>query len=161
MGGPFSMQERITQLEAENDALRSNSNRAKNYDDQFSKLMPEDFKDWWQNDKSEWPVVAARLLADSRNDASRVWEMQARTMEERDTLRDELSAIRVEASEMIVRETMLRNALARLVDCANVHLERNDEITAERLDREAIKARKILQPGWEPAKQALGSREGE
>jgi len=28
------------------------------YDEELSKVMPPDFKDWWQNNKVEWPLIA-------------------------------------------------------------------------------------------------------
>jgi len=33
---------------------------------ELSKVMPLDFKDWWQNSKTEWPLVA-RLVIESKN----------------------------------------------------------------------------------------------
>ena len=29
---------------------------------ELSKVMPDDFKDWWENDKSEWPIVARLVI---------------------------------------------------------------------------------------------------
>ena len=33
---------------------------------ELSKVMPPDFKDWWQNSKAEWPLVA-RLVIEGKN----------------------------------------------------------------------------------------------
>jgi hypothetical protein len=37
------------------------------YETEISKEMPPDFKDWWENDKSEWPLVARLVLENRRN----------------------------------------------------------------------------------------------
>lgn len=34
--------------------------------DELSKVMPEDYKDWWENDKNEWPLVA-RLSIENKD----------------------------------------------------------------------------------------------
>lgn len=28
------------------------------YREELSKVMPSDYKDWWQNDPAEWPLIA-------------------------------------------------------------------------------------------------------
>ena len=33
---------------------------------ELSKVMPPDFKDWWHNSKTEWPLVA-RLVIEGKN----------------------------------------------------------------------------------------------
>ena len=33
---------------------------------ELSKVMPPDFKDWWENSKAEWPLVA-RLVIEGKN----------------------------------------------------------------------------------------------
>ena len=38
--------------------------RLKAYDEELSKVMPPDMKDWWENSKDEWPLVA-RLVIES------------------------------------------------------------------------------------------------
>lgn len=38
--------------------------RVTQWEEELSKVMPADFKDWWQNAKSEWPLVA-RLVIES------------------------------------------------------------------------------------------------
>jgi len=40
------------------------------YETELSKEMPPDFKDWWENDKSEWPIVARLVLENRRKLAS-------------------------------------------------------------------------------------------
>jgi hypothetical protein len=36
--------------------------RLKAYDEELSKVMPPDFKDWWQNSKNEWPEIARWVI---------------------------------------------------------------------------------------------------
>ena len=36
--------------------------RAQAYDEEISKEMPKDFKDWWENSKDEWPFIARYVL---------------------------------------------------------------------------------------------------
>lgn len=38
--------------------------RVTQWEEELSAVMPADFKDWWQNDRSEWPLVA-RLVIES------------------------------------------------------------------------------------------------
>lgn len=42
------------------------------WEEELSKVMPEDFKDWWQNSRCEWPLVARLViegLREARDDA--------------------------------------------------------------------------------------------
>lgn len=45
------------------------------WETEVSKEMPPDFKDWWQNSKEEWPIVARLVLENRRRDAEEAWEM--------------------------------------------------------------------------------------
>jgi len=40
--------------------------RLQAYDEELSKEMPKDFKDWWENSKDEWPLVARYVLEGRR-----------------------------------------------------------------------------------------------
>lgn len=40
--------------------------RLQRYDEELSKEMPSDFKDWWENSKEEWPLIARLVLEDRR-----------------------------------------------------------------------------------------------
>lgn len=44
----------------------------------LSAVMPADFKDWWQNSRSEWPAVAAGVIESQRADRDMGWEMAAK-----------------------------------------------------------------------------------
>jgi hypothetical protein len=35
---------------------------------ELSKVMPSDFKDWWQNNPSEWPIVARLVIENLKKD---------------------------------------------------------------------------------------------
>jgi hypothetical protein len=47
--------------------------RLKAYDDELSKVMPPDFKDWWQNSKDEWPQIAAAVITNLREREEMAW----------------------------------------------------------------------------------------
>lgn len=39
-------------------SVSSELERLKRYDEELSKVMPEDYKDWHQNTKEDWPIIA-------------------------------------------------------------------------------------------------------
>ena len=41
--------------------------RLRRYDEEISKEMPKDYKDWWENSKEEYPEVA-RLVLEGRRE---------------------------------------------------------------------------------------------
>ena len=48
--------------------------RLKAYDEELSKLMPSDYKDWWENSKDEWPLVARLMIEDLREEREWCYE---------------------------------------------------------------------------------------
>jgi hypothetical protein len=48
------------------DVIAPSINRLKAYDEEISKEMPLDFKDWWEGSKDEWPEVARMCLEGRR-----------------------------------------------------------------------------------------------
>ncbi len=45
------------------------------WETELSKVMPLDFKDWWQNSKTEWPLVA-RMVIESLHEREKIaWDM--------------------------------------------------------------------------------------
>ena len=50
-------EETYEQIKAERDTYRA----------ELSAVMPKDYKDWWQNSKLEWPLVAALTIANMRD----------------------------------------------------------------------------------------------
>ena len=49
--------------------------RLKRYDEELSVVMPKDFKDWWENSKEEWPIVARGVIENLRKREELAWEM--------------------------------------------------------------------------------------
>ena len=45
------------------------------WETELSKVMPPDFKDWWQNSKSEWPMIARMTIERLRETEQLAWEM--------------------------------------------------------------------------------------
>ena len=37
------------------------------WETEIGKTMPADFKDWWENTPLEWPMVARRIQAHTKN----------------------------------------------------------------------------------------------
>ena len=52
--------------------------RLEHYEQALSAVMPPDFKDWWQNSKDEWPVVAAGVIENLRKREELAWEQLQR-----------------------------------------------------------------------------------
>lgn len=36
------------------------------WEEELSKVMPHDFKDWWRNDQNEWPLIARLVIENLR-----------------------------------------------------------------------------------------------
>jgi len=45
------------------------------WEEELSKVMPPDFKDWWQNDRSEWPLIARLTIESLREREELAWSM--------------------------------------------------------------------------------------
>jgi hypothetical protein len=59
--------------------------RLQAYDEELSKVMPKDYKDWWQNSKDEWPLVARLVIEDLEKDREWCYEtigMMSKKIEE-------------------------------------------------------------------------------
>lgn len=54
--------------------VKSELARLRRYDEELSKVMPKDFKDWWQGSKEEWPEIAAGVIAERRRREEMAWE---------------------------------------------------------------------------------------
>lgn len=57
--------------------IKSELARLQRYDDELSSVMPEDYKDWWQNSKEEWPLLAKLSIVDARKSEEIAWEQLA------------------------------------------------------------------------------------
>jgi hypothetical protein len=51
---------------------------------ELSAVMPAGYKDWWQNSKAEWPVVARLTIENLRKREEGAWAMMAE-LQERDS----------------------------------------------------------------------------
>ena len=49
--------------------------RLKRYDEEISKEMPLDFKDWWENSPEEYPLVARLVLEGRRKELEWCYEV--------------------------------------------------------------------------------------
>jgi len=71
--------ERMELLELDIEILRDKCNQLQtelnSYKTELSKVMPPDFKDWWQNDEKEWPMIAAGVIKSLREREEMAWEM--------------------------------------------------------------------------------------
>lgn len=56
------------------DSIQRELARLRRYDEELSKVMPADFKDWHQNSKEEWPEIAAAVIASLREREQLAWE---------------------------------------------------------------------------------------
>ena len=48
--------------------------RLKAYDELLSEVMPDDFKDWHQGSKDEWPQLAAWVIENLREREELAWQ---------------------------------------------------------------------------------------
>jgi hypothetical protein len=63
------------ELRRKQEALDLCTQKLMAWEDELSSVMPKDFTDWWQTDRSEWPMVTTsfiRMLSVSRD---RAWDM--------------------------------------------------------------------------------------
>lgn len=45
------------------------------WETELSKVMPADYKDWWQNAREEWPMVARVSIESLREREQLAWDM--------------------------------------------------------------------------------------
>lgn len=89
---------RIVALGAE-DGLEKMTAQRDAFRDELSKVMPLDYKDWWENDKNEWPIVA-RLTIESKK---RLIDMDRETIERMERKLAEVTQQRDEWKELYER----------------------------------------------------------
>lgn len=120
--GPHDLADFARQLERENQTFRAAQKACEDCDaprvdriaeleselatweSELSKVMPPDFKDWWQNSKSEWPLVA-RLVIESKTEWCEMIDAEV------GTLREELAAERALGDRLADSVTDLRQLL--------------------------------------------------
>jgi hypothetical protein len=65
----------IQELQRKQEALDLCTQKLMAWEDELSSVMPKDFTDWWQTDRSEWPMVTASLIRMLKADNDRAWKM--------------------------------------------------------------------------------------
>jgi len=64
------------------------------WESELSKVMPPDFKDWWQNSKAEWPLVARLAIESARKSEGIAWQQIETARAESDALAEALAYAR-------------------------------------------------------------------
>lgn len=54
--------------------IKSELARLQRYDEELSSVMPNDYKDWWQGSKEEWPIIAKSSIESSRAREKLAWQ---------------------------------------------------------------------------------------
>jgi hypothetical protein len=62
--------ERLEDLET----VKSELARLQRYDEKLSSVMPNDYKDWWQGSKEEWPLIAKSSIESLREREELAWQ---------------------------------------------------------------------------------------
>jgi hypothetical protein len=57
------------------DSIQKELDRLRRYDEELSKVMPPDFKDWFENSKEEYPEVAAWVIKNLREQLNLAYKM--------------------------------------------------------------------------------------
>jgi hypothetical protein len=87
----------------------ADARRLADYDERLSAVMPPDFKDWHENARDEWPIVAAMTIKSLQErvqmaDNFVVFTCDA-AQKEMDKLRDEVKRLTPAAPSVTVPET--------------------------------------------------------
>jgi hypothetical protein len=72
--------------------------RLKLYDEEISKEMPEDFKDFWENSKDEWPLVTRLVLEGRRENLEWCYDVIDKQTQKIKELEEEVELLREELS---------------------------------------------------------------
>lgn len=54
--------------------IKSELDRLRRYDEELSSVMPDDYKDWWQGSKEEWPFIAKSSIESLREREELAWQ---------------------------------------------------------------------------------------
>lgn len=57
------------------DEINTITQTLRKWEDALSAEMSPNFSDWWQNDRAEWPMLAAALIRSLKADKERAWDM--------------------------------------------------------------------------------------
>ena len=91
--------------------------RLKDYDDRLSAIMPADFKDWHQNSKTEWPMVAAETIKNLRDERDDLAEHERQTHEELGAILGTDTSLLDGAKRLANANGRLREAVAPFATC--------------------------------------------
>jgi len=72
--------------------------RLKLYDEEISKEMPLDFKDWWENSKDELPLVTRLVLEGRRENLEWCYEVMDKQALKIKELEEEIEYLRAECA---------------------------------------------------------------
>ena len=76
----------------------TDAERLKLYDEEISKEMPKDFKDFWENSKEEWPLVARLVLEGRRENLEWCYEVIDKQALKIKELEEEIEYLRAECA---------------------------------------------------------------
>lgn len=71
------------------------------WETELSKVMPADYKDWWQNSKEEWPMVARMSIEGLRKREQLAWDMLEERRKRLAAQREVQRGLRAQDLEMI------------------------------------------------------------
>jgi len=63
------------ELRRKQEALDLCTQKLMAWEDELSSVMPKDFTDWWQTDRSEWPMVTTSLIRMLSVSRDRAWDI--------------------------------------------------------------------------------------
>lgn len=69
--------------------IKSELERLRRYDEEISKEMPEDFKDFYQNSKEEWPLITRLTLEGRRKEIEWCYDVIEKLTKKNDELEEE------------------------------------------------------------------------
>jgi hypothetical protein len=98
----------VTRMEPIWDEMQALERELNAFHDELSKVMPSDYKDWWQNSKAEWPLVARVTIEHLR-------EREQSALEDLERLERELN----EAKEALAAELAMPTHLLDVHAIAN------------------------------------------
>jgi hypothetical protein len=97
-GRPYASlpRDKCVALECENASL---STALSLWEHTISEVMPKDFKDWWENDKQEWPEVTKQVILNLNLHVDYLQKQIELVAEKAAMMREALSKIRDIAAE--------------------------------------------------------------